>query len=61
MLSIMSDVLRQLKEVQHNAGWLAGSQCCGTTIVGAGLVNQQHEVSVKTMDFQDSQAGKRGA
>ena len=64
VLSIMSDVLRQLKEAQpqmKNIYYLqdnAGCYHCGTTIVGAGPVSQQHEVSVKRMDFCDSQAGK---
>ena len=31
---------------------------CGTTIVGAKLIGQQHGVSVRRMDFCDSQAGK---
>ena len=60
MLSIMSDVPRQLKGAQpqlKNIYYLkdnAGCYHCGTTIVGAGLVSQQHEVSVKGMDFCDS-------
>ena len=62
VLSIMSDVLRQLKEAQpqmNNIYYLqdnAGCYHCGTTIVGAGPVSQQ--VSVKRMDFCDSQASK---
>ena len=64
VLSVMSDVLRQLKEAQpqlkHIYYWQDNAGCyhCGTTIVGARLVSQQHEVSVKRMDFCDTQAGK---
>ncbi|KAL9972551.1 hypothetical protein ACROYT_G018879 [Oculina patagonica] len=36
----------------------AGCYHCGTTIVGAKLISQQHDVSIKRLDFCDSQAGK---
>ena len=60
----MSDVLRQFKEAQpqmKNIYFLQDKTMLAATIVGAGLASQQHEVSVKMMDFWDSQAGKRGA
>ena len=64
VLSVMSDVLRQLKEAQPQVRniyyWQDNAGCyhCGATIVGARLVSQQHEVSVKRMDFCDTLAGK---
>ena len=64
VLSIMSDVVRKLREghpqLQNIYYWQDNAGCyhCGTTIVGAKLIGQQHGVSVKRMDFCDSQAGK---
>ena len=64
MLSVMSDVVRQLREghpqLQSIYYWQDNAGCyhCGTTIVEAKLVGQQHGVSVRRMDFCDSQAGK---
>ena len=64
MLSVMSDVVRQLREghpqLQNIYCWQdkAGCYHCGLTIVGAKLIGQQQGVSVRQMDFCDSQAGK---
>ncbi|KAL9962183.1 hypothetical protein ACROYT_G031264 [Oculina patagonica] len=64
VLSVMSDVLRQVKEAQPQVKktyyWQDNAGCyhCGTTIVGAKLISQQHDVSIKRLDFCDSQAGK---
>ena len=64
VLSVMSDVVRQLREVdpqlQNIYYWQDNAGCyhCGTTIVGAKLVGQQHGVSVRRMDFCDSLGGK---
>ena len=66
VLSVMSDVVRQLREghpqLQNIYYWQDNAGCyhCGTTIiiVGAKLIGQQHAVSVRQMDFCDSQAGK---
>ncbi|KAL9966690.1 hypothetical protein ACROYT_G024802 [Oculina patagonica] len=64
VLSVMSDVLRQVKEAQPQVKktyyWQDNLGCyhCGTTIVGAKLISQQHEVSIERLDFCDSQAGK---
>lgn len=64
VLSVMSDVVRQLREVhpqlQNIYYWQDNAGCyhCGTTIVGAKLIGQKHGVSVRRMDFCDSQAGK---
>ena len=64
MLSVTSDVVRQLREghpqLQNIYYWQDNASCyhCGTTIVGAQLIGQQHGVSVRRMDFCDSQAGK---
>jgi len=57
-------VVRQLREAlprQENVyHWQdnAGFYHCGTTIVGAKLISQHQGVSVRRMDFCDSQAGK---
>ena len=64
VLSVMSDVVKQLREVHPQLEniyyWQDNTGCyhCGTTIVGAKLISQQHGVSVRRMDFCDSQAGK---
>ena len=64
VLSVMSEVVRQLREghpqLQNIYYWQDNAGCyhCGTTIVGAKLIGQQHGVSVRRMDFCDSQAGK---
>ena len=64
MLSVLSDVVRQLREghpqLQNIYYWQDNAGCyhCGTTIVGAKLIGQQHGVSVRRMDFCDSQASK---
>ena len=64
VLSVMSDMVKQLREVHPQLEniyyWQDNAGCyhCGTTIVGAKLVSQQHGVSVRWMDFCDSQAGK---
>jgi len=59
----MSDVVKQLREAQPQLEniyyWQDNPGCYhyGTTIVGAELISQQHGVSVRQMDFCDSQAG----
>ena len=64
VLSVMSDVVKQLREfhpqLENIYYWQDNAGCyhCGTTIVGAKLISQQHGVSVRRMDFCDSQAGK---
>ena len=64
VLSVMSDVVRQLREghpqLQNIYYWQDNASCYhrGKTIVGAKLVGQQHSVSVRRMDFCDLQAGK---
>ena len=60
VLSVMSDVVRQLREghpqLQNIYYWQDNAGCyhCGTTIVGAKLIGQQQGVSVRRMDFCDS-------
>ena len=64
VLSVMSHVVRQLREdhpqLQNFYYWQDNGSCyhCGTTIVGVKLNGQQHGVSVRRMDFCDSKAGK---
>ena len=64
VLSIMPDVVRKLRDghlqLQNIYYWQDNTGCyhCGTTIVGAKSIGQQHGVSVRRMDFCDSQAGK---
>ena len=64
VLSVMSDVVRQLREahprIENIYYWQDDAGCChcGTTIVGAELISQQHGVSVRRMDFCDLQAGE---
>ena len=59
VLSVMSDVVRQLRKahlrLENIYYWqdYAGCYHCGTTIVGAKLISQQHGVSVRRMDFCD--------
>ena len=60
----MSDMVKQLREVHpqlENIYYWQDNACCyhcGTTIVAAKLISQQHSISVRWMDFCDSQAGK---
>jgi len=57
VLSVMSDVVKQLREAQPQLEniyyWQDNAGCyyCGTTIVGAKLISQQHGVSVRWMPF----------
>ena len=57
VLSVMSDVVKQLREAQPQLEniyyWQDNAGCyrCGTTIVGAKLNSQQHGVSVRRMPF----------
>ena len=63
-LLCMSDVVTQLREehpqLQNIYYWQDNAGCyhCGTIIAGAELIGQQHGVSVRPMDFCDSQTGK---
>lgn len=57
VLSVMSDMVKQLREAQPQLEniyyWQDNAGCyyCGTTIVGAKLISQQHGVSVRWMPF----------
>ena len=61
VLSVMSEVVKQVHPQLENTYYCqdnAGCYHCGTAIAGAKLISQQHGVSVRQMDFCDSQAGK---
>ena len=63
-LSVMSDVLKDLKDVmphlQRVYYWQDNAGCyhCGNTINLAHMVGKHHDVTVKRMDFCDPQGGK---
>ena len=64
VLSVMSDVLRDLKVVMPHLRsvfyWQDNAWCyhCGNTIAFAQMVGKLHGVTVSRMDFCDPQGGK---